>query len=59
MEKRIKFSSMGTGACPMCVKFGDCHIIKSMELSVERQVKPKYDDRFEIVVYLCPEFEEE
>jgi len=55
----IKFSTRGTGACPLCRKFGDCRILKKMEKVFLEEVRAVNDNALETVVYRCPEFEEE
>ena len=54
----IKFSTRGTGACPLCVHYSDCRILRKMEKVFDEEVEPKYDTKLEAVVYRCPEFEE-
>jgi hypothetical protein len=55
----INFSIQGNGACPFCVHEGDCHIVERMKEFLSEEVKPIHDDEMEVVIYSCPEFEEE
>ena len=56
----IFISPRGTGACPFCRKFVNCHIVQAVRDTLTNEVKPIYDERVlvEMVIYACPEFEE-
>lgn len=54
----IVFSTLNTGACPMCKKRSDCRIIESIKKTAYEVVREKYDNQMEIVIYRCPEFYE-
>ncbi len=54
----IKFSSQGTGACPLCSNFEDCKILAKTEKTLQKVVDDKNDDVMEVVIYRCPEFTE-
>lgn len=53
----VVFSTLNNGACPLCKRREDCHILQSIEKILCNDVKPKYDHLMEIVIYRCPEFE--
>lgn len=55
----INFSLQGNGACPFCSNFNNCHIIENMKKFLSDEVTPLHDDEMEVVIYSCPEFEEE
>jgi len=56
----IQISPRGTGACPLCKKLDACHILRTIENILYREIKPVHDDKalLELVFYSCPEFEE-
>ena len=54
----IKFSSQGTGACPLCRNFKNCKILAKTGASLKKTVKEKHDEVMEVVIYRCPEFTE-
>ena len=54
----IRFSTKGTGACPMCTHFEGCKILEKMQKVFLDEVKETYDTALEAVIYRCPEFEE-
>ncbi len=54
----IVFNARNNGACAFCKKNKKCHILIRMEEAARDEVKNKFDDRMEIVIYRCPEFEE-
>ncbi|MDR0583442.1 MAG: hypothetical protein LBG57_03725 [Treponema sp.] len=53
---QIEINSRGNGACPLCSFNGNCRgqdtLKKAMDSFSSR------DDRMELVVYSCPQFEE-
>jgi len=52
----IRFSAQGNGACPLCIHYKNCKILKKMTALLLEEVKEKSDNRFEAVIYRCPEF---
>ena len=54
----IKFSTQGTGACPLCHRYGDCRILKKMAEVFQEEASERHDNTVEAVIYRCPEFEE-
>jgi hypothetical protein len=56
----IMFSPLGTGSCPLCKKFANCHILRAVQDLLLSEVRPVHDDKVEVemVFYACPEFEE-
>lgn len=54
----VNFSMEGTGACPMCKKWRLCRIHNYLTTTINDVVEKKYDHVMEIVIYRCPEFEE-
>lgn len=52
---RIKINPKGNGACPLCNKNGKCKITRALTDSIKGMTKP---DHLEIVIYICPDFEE-
>ncbi|MBI9107547.1 MAG: hypothetical protein JEZ04_12445 [Spirochaetales bacterium] len=55
----IRFSSQGTGACPLCKYYKGCKILKKMKQVFLEEVKALNDNALEAVIYRCPHFEEE
>lgn len=53
---KIIFSVKKTGACPLCKMNNNCHIQRSTIEFLSNEVKDKYDDELELVIYRCPEF---
>ncbi len=53
----IEFSRKGTGACPICKKGKNCQIQAAMQTVLEDIIE-KYNEKMEIVIYVCPAFEE-
>jgi len=54
----IKFSAQSTGACPICKRFDNCHILQALRKTLAETCSPVSDDTMELVVYRCPEFKE-
>ena len=52
---KIEINHRGNGACPLCVRNGECKITKALKDSTK---SIKQSDQLEIVIYTCPEFEE-
>jgi len=56
--KKVHFSKRNNGACPLCRRNEDCHIIAALKETATCETREKYDDEMEIVIYRCPEFEQ-
>jgi len=56
---KIYFSKRNNGACPLCRKYDQCHILFKLRETINLETKEKYDDEMELVIYRCPEFEQE
>ena len=54
----VVFNERKNGACPLCKRYEHCEIINAMKKACESKVRPRHDDKMEIVVYRCPEFVE-
>jgi len=55
----IKFSRLATGACPTCKCVFGCHILDFIEEELQKVVSSVKDKSMEMVIYKCPEFEQE
>lgn len=51
---KVEINPRGNGACPICVKFGDCRLKRALAASLERFNGME----MEVVIYQCPEFGE-
>ena len=55
---KIDISPIDTGACPICKKRKRCKILHKLSTSMEELEKDS-EMVMEIVIYLCPQFEED
>jgi hypothetical protein len=52
---KIEINPRGNGACPLCIKNGNCRITRALTNATKAVKQP---DKLEIVIYTCPDFEE-
>lgn len=58
MKNKIQFSSQKNGACFICRHFKvGCEILQSTENKLKEYCYNK-KDKFEVVIFICPRFEE-
>ena len=54
----VFISAKETGACPFCMKYKKCGIVDRIKKVAESTTRPIHGNNMEIVIYACPEFEE-
>jgi hypothetical protein len=55
----VRFSIQKTGACFLCKNFVGCGILKTIEKTIkDMNISSNNDNKMDIVIYRCPEFEE-